>query len=548
MFNIKSAYFYFLALKINFIKSFKKVYFTTNFYNKSLKSQIPKKFYFFPNPTLLSSFISNNNFSYKISNIDQNSFWDKKQTKREETNLNNFLWLNLIDRKNQSSAIRKIINLWIKKNNSYKPILWESSVTSKRIISWIFNANIILNSSNFVFKNEFLKSLIIQINHLKKNFKFEKDEVKKIEILASIYLSGLVFKDYEVNIEFSLRELEKIIKEFFDENGFPLSKNPNDLLVCSKYFVLVKECAKDAQNFVPNFLDEIIEKNLKCLKTITTPENKLPLFNGSTDQNLDNYYSYLSNLNIKIKRLKDLVGGIYVVKNKKETIFFDVNAPPKKKYSSTYQSGPLSFEYFFEKQKIITNCGFGVNISKKALLVSKLTSAQSSLCINNTSVVKFERNKVLNRAFGVSLKNNFKISDIKLEENDSEIKVFASHDAYIKNYGYKHKREIFMDKKKNCVSGIDHIIVDKNGKNVDYSIHFHLFPGINAIKTRGGNNILIQFKKNKSLVFSANKQNLNVEKSIFLGGNKILNNFCIVISGKLINNEETISWDIKKNI
>ena len=105
-----------------------------------------------------------------------------------------------------------------------------------------------------------------------------------------------------------------------------------------------------------------------------------------------------------------------------------------------------------------------------------------------------------------------------------------------------------MDKKKNCVSGIDHIIVDKNGKNVDYSIHFHLFPGVNAIKTRGGNNILIQFKKNKSLVFSANKQNLNVEKSIFLGGNKILNNFCIVISGKLINNEETISWDIKKNI
>jgi len=169
MFNIKSAYFYFLALKINFIKSFKKVYFTTNFYNKSLKSQIPKKFYFFPNPTLLSSFISNNNFSYKISNIDQNSFWDKKQTKKEETNLNNFLWLNLIDRKNQSSAIRKIINLWIKKNNSYKPILWESSVTSKRIISWIFNANIILNSSNFVFKNEFLESLIIQINHLKKN-------------------------------------------------------------------------------------------------------------------------------------------------------------------------------------------------------------------------------------------------------------------------------------------------------------------------------------------------------------------------------------------
>ena len=92
------------------------------------------------------------------------------------------------------------------------------------------------------------------------------------------------------------------------------------------------------------------------------------------------------------------------------------------------------------------------------------------------------------------------------------------------------------------------MINNKNGNSVNYSIHFHLYPGIEAIKTRGGNSILIQFKKNKSLVFSSNKQNINVEKSVFLGGNKILNNFCIVISGKLISNRETINWDIKKNI
>ena len=548
MLNIKSAYFYFLALKINFIKFFKKAYFTTNFYNRSLESQISKNFYFFPNPTLLSSFTSNNNFSHKISNIDQNNFWDQKKTKKEEINLNNFLWLNLVDRKNQSSLIRKIISLWIQKNKSYTPTIWESSVASKRIISWIFNAEIILNSSNFTFKNEFLESLIIQINHLKKNFRFERDGIKRIEILTSIYLSGLVFKDYEVNISFCLRELEKIIKEFFDENGFPLSKNPNDLLVYSKYFVLIKESTKDAQNFIPSFLDEIIERNLKCLKKITTPENKLPLFNGSTDQNLDNYFTYLKNLNIKVKNSKDLVGGIHVLKEKSETIFFDVNAPPQKNYSSTYQSGPLSFEYFFEKQKIITNCGYGINISKKALLLSKLTSAQSSLCIDDTSVVKFERSRILNRAFGVSLKNNFKISDIKLEENDNEIKVFASHDAYLKKFGYKHKREIIMNKNNNCIYGNDYMTNDKNGNSVNYSIHFHLYPGIEAIKTRGGNSILIQFKKNKSLVFSSNKQNINVEKSVFLGGNKILNNFCIVISGKLISNREIINWDIKKNI
>ena len=36
-----------------------------------------------------------------------------------------------------------------------------------------------------------------------------------------------------------------------------------------------------------------------------------------------------------------------------------------KKFSEFYQSGPLSFEYFYDKDKIITNSGFGSKISKK---------------------------------------------------------------------------------------------------------------------------------------------------------------------------------------
>ena len=252
MLNLKSAYFYFLAIKINIIKLFKKIYFTTDFYNKSLKTKIPKNFYFFPNPTLLSSFTSNNYFSYKISDFDHDNFWERRTTTKEELSLNTFLWLNLIDRKNSGSAIRKIINLWIKKNNKYKTTIWESSVISKRIISWILNAEIIINSSNIDFKNKFLESLIIQINHLKKNYRFEKNQNKKLEILISIYLSGLVFKEYEDNIDFSSKELEKIVSDFFDNNGFPLTKNPNELLNFSKYFVLIRSCAKDSLYPVPN--------------------------------------------------------------------------------------------------------------------------------------------------------------------------------------------------------------------------------------------------------------------------------------------------------
>ena len=178
MFNLKSIYFYFLAVQITLIKFLKKIYFSTNFYNKSLISNTPQQFYFHPNPFLLSSITNYYKYSFKISEIDPNIFWIKQKNIRDEKELNSFLWLNLIDRKNDGKILQRIINIWMFKHSKYKKNIWESSVLSKRIISWILNVDIILNNGSFDFKRNFLNSIIAQTNHLKKNIKFEKDYSK----------------------------------------------------------------------------------------------------------------------------------------------------------------------------------------------------------------------------------------------------------------------------------------------------------------------------------------------------------------------------------
>ena len=81
-----------------------------------------------------------------------------------------------------------------------------------------------------------------------------------------------------------------------------------------------------------------------------------------------------------------------------------------------------------------------------------------------------------------------------------------------------------------------------------YNIRFHLYPGINAVQTMSKNSILIQIDKNKSLVFTSTGEDLILEKSIFLGRNKIINNFCITITGTLKNSEnKKITWELKRN-
>ena len=168
--------------------------------------------------------------------------------------------------------------------------------------------------------------------------------------------------------------------------------------------------------------------------------------------------------------------------------------------------------------------------------------------MNDTSVTKFERSKLVNKIFGNSIKNTFKISDLDFIENKDQIQSVASHNGYEKNFGCIYKRKISIDKSTKNLLGCDELIKKKGGRPINYSFRFHLYPGLTAVKTMGGNSVLIQLSKNKSLIFTINNEPILVEKSIFLGGNKILDSVCITISGNLVNKNKTIHWEIKKNI
>ena len=550
MFGFRAAYFYFLAVKIILVRLLKNIYFSTNYYNRTLKTKIPEQLYFYPNPFLLSSFINQKIFAFKLSKINIDDFWSKFETHKEEEDLNSFFWLNLINRKNDSSIIRQIISIWIKNNAKYQKKTWGSVNISKRILAWILNADIILNNTDKNFKQIFFNSIIVQINHLKKKLNYENDPVKKIEIVSAIILSGLVFKEYNSNFEIGIKVLKNTVEDFFDNDGCPVNRNIYDLVQCSKFLVLIKECCRDAQEYIPDYLDDIVDKLIDCLYSLKTPTNRNPLFNGASEFKTDEYLNYLSGLEYKSYNTVNKITKIYIARNKKNLLFFDVGSPTKRKYSKNYQSGPLSFEYFIDNNKIITNCGFGNKISKKAELISRLTSAQSTLCLNDTSVVKFVRSNLINKAFGATITSSFKVFDFNVEDTANFMTLSAKHNAYENNFNYIHQRTIKIDKKNSNLFGQDNLISAYENKKIlnMYSIRFHLYPRINAVQTMGKNSILIQVEKNKSLIFTTNGDNLILEKSIFLGRNELINNFCITISGSLSNNEnKNITWELKKN-
>ncbi len=549
MYSIKSIRLYFFSILKLFFLSIRNFYFQSNFYNKKLVTFIPQRIFYTPSSYLSASLITGNSDFYKITNSPPEILWETSpKDKLSFENLHSFLWLTRLDRKNSKSITKNIIESWINTFFNYHSSVWEMEITAKRIIAWSSNADITLENSNKFYKEKFFLSLIKQSNFLVKNLNSLLNEPSKIICCSAIILSGIIFKENDINYKIGIKELEKIVKNYFDENGFPKSRNPEDVFVCIKYLILIREWSKEAQKLIPEFLDEIIKKCGSCYAMLSCSNKQFPLFNGATEINHKNYDTFLKNLKYKFNYKNYEIADLIKIKKKKFEFFIDCGNPPPNNYAKQYQAGCLAFELISNKQKIICNSGYGKYLSPKLNSLSRSTAAHSTLYINDTSSCSFQKNKLINTVYGSSLIEKHKIIKKTYTEDKNFYNIAASHNGYEKKFGYIHTRSIKILKKEDKILGTDQLKKTRSfSSSLNYSIRFHIYPNTKIVKTKAGNSILISLPNGEGWLLQSKTSNFEIEKNIFLGNkNKIINNESVSISKYLNEEVVSINWEIER--
>ena len=546
--KIKSIGEYFFSIYKLLLLGFKTSYFKSSFYNKKISINLPSKFNYKPRLYIINSLISFGKKKIKVEDYSLNTLWKlNSKNKLEFQNLHSFLWLSFLDLKTNKMSIQNIIENWIDNNFNFTEKTWNLELISKRIISWISNLNLTFDNSKPNYKEKFILSIIKQINHLSKNIENIEDEENKLICCSSLILVGLTFENQNKKYKLGLLVLKKIIKNNFDNFGFPKSRNPEELVNCLKYFILIKEWIKESQNQIPDYLEEIIFKSGKSYNFLTKNFNKLPLFNGSSEIKNEDFDKYLNNLSYNFVDNSKEKNGYVIFKDKKISFIIDVGNNPEFKYSKRYQSGCLSFEITTNGEKLISNLGFDINKSNKIILVSRSTAAHSTLYLNNHSSCVFKKNYYYKFFQQNHLLEGLKIIKKKIIiEKDFE-EIIASHNGYQKRYGYIHERSIKFLKKEKIFLGSDNLIRDGKASNISYGIRFHIYPGIKVVKTQNSQSILLSLNNGEGWKFNCPNNKVLIEKGIYLGNkNRTVENENIYILGMTSGENLETKWSFKK--
>ena len=162
--------------------------------------------------------------------------------------------------------------------------------------------------------------------------------------------------------------------------------------------------------------------------------------------------------------------------------------------------------------------------------------------LNNTSIVKFERDKNGHSLVG----KNFKILSREVKQDKNFWMVRASHDAYSESNGVIHEREIKYFHESTKLQGYDKLLKIKKFRPGNFELRFHFLPEIKLTKLLNNETILIE-SSNTGWKFTCKNNNIDIETGLYFGiKNRYLENKNIVISGLTNSEEQRIFWELSK--
>ena len=518
----------------------RKLYLKSSLYNKKISKIEISNLTYRPSLSILSCLFKYNKKKLKIEELDKDNIWENKSLNRNNfAKLNNFFWLFGIDLKSSPNITQSIVDKWISKNKNYNTLSWQIDVLSKRVISWIANSKLTYDDGSVKYKKIFNSSINKQVNHLINEISKSNSVDDKLLGCVAILITGLSYQN-EKFLNYSLELLKKIVNNSFDDEYFPKTRSIRQLNFYLKYFVLVRELLKESLHEIPEYLDEIIFYLGKSYAIFSNFSQSL-LFNGNHEGDLQEFNKYLALYKYKFENSNNEVGGYVILKNKNSAIAMDVGHSPSKSFSNNYQSGALSFEFFYKEKKLISNSGYFQDYKNKLNLISKSSAAHSTLVIDNHSSCSFKNNSEIK-----ILENGVKINDKDIVNEKNYWLIKASHNGFLKKFGIIHERclEYFTDK--NELIGVDKLILKKDFKSRKFDVRFHMVPGIKLTKTLDNKTILIEIE-NSGWRFSSNCEIINIESGIYFGiKNQSRENQNICISGEIEDINQEIKWEFKK--
>ena len=468
-------------------------------------------------------------FAGKIVTCHGRSIFDLEPPSEDwEVSLLGFGWLRHLraaDTALTRANARALVDDWISNPGNRRPIGRRADVLSRRVISLLSQAPLVLGDTDSKFYRRYLRGLTREIRYLRFAMLDMPDGVPRLQVLIALCYASLCLANQARHIRSASRKLSDELQRQILPDGGHISRNPGALIDLLIDMLPLRQTFAARNIAPPPALLNAIDRMMPMLRFFRHGDGTIALFNGMSGTPSDLVATLLAYDDTHGTPMASMPHtGFQRLDAGGTTVIMDTGPPPPPNVSHEAHAGCLSFEFSSGPSRIVINCGMPSTGRENWRAFARSTAAHSTLTFADISSCQFVELSAMKKF----LQGAPVVSGPEIVENFREVVtngelLTTSHDGYLARCGVIHRRVVMVSPDGTKLDGEDSVSPAQGGRikghDTSYALRFHLHPSVKASRLSDGRGVMLVLPNRDVWTFEALDDKVDLEDSVFLSGN-----------------------------
>lgn len=421
---------------------------------------------------------------------------------------------------------------------------WRPDMWGRRILAWVAHAPLILSSTDLVYRSKVLHTLARGARHLDRTADRAAPGAPRIAAWSGVIAAGLMIAGGEQRQAFGEAGLARALAASLTSDGGTVGRSPAGQIDALMTLVQLRAVYAARRMDAPDAVESAIARLVPPLLALQHGDGALASWQGSGPFTPALLEQVIAASEVRTRPLRQArEWGYQRLSQAKTIVIVDAAPPPVARLADGGCASTLAFELSDGPARIVVNCG-GARAASAQLppeLIEGLrtTAAHSTLVIGDSNSTAIHADGSLGKG----------ISEVELarSEGDAISRIEASHDGYLRRFGFVHRRTIAVGGEGRDVRGEDSLLPRgkprRAGRDASFAVRFHLAPAVEVAGTADGQAAVLRLPGNLLWQFRCRGGALAIEESLWIDGDgRPHPTRQLVITGETPAGGTSISW------
>lgn len=424
---------------------------------------------------------------------------------------------------------------------------WRHDLIGRRILFQAAHAPLILSSSDLIYRSAVLNSFARGARHIDRGADKLALGVPRIASWCGTTAAGLLVPGGDTRRIVGEAGLIKALEISVYDDGGTVSRSPVGQLEIVMLLTMLREAYLARRIAMPEPITVILARLVPALLGLTHGDRGLASWQGGAPLAGEQLERIIAATGIRARPLKQAANwGYQRLAAQKSVVIVDAAPPPVARQMRAGCASTLAFEMSDGPTRLIVNCGGArqavAQLPTELVQGLRSTAAHSTLTLADTNSTALLADGVLGKG----------VAEVELtrEESEGASRIEASHDGYVRRFGFLHRRQLVLTSDGRELRGEDVLLPAGRRRKIGaaaFAVRFHLGVGVEASLTADGMAALLRIPGGAAWQFRCKGATLTIEPSLWIDGDgRPQATQQLVVSGNAPVGGANVSWVLKR--